>query len=152
MLRFRSLIPALAGAIFINAWTTACAAPFAYVPNEKSGSVSVIDIGNGAGGAVVRQIAAGKRPRGIAVAPDGGQVWVSNVADGSVMAIDTARNAVKATVAVGKRPWNMALTPDGRRLYVANGRSDSVSVIDTAGAAGLADIPVGQLPWGVVIR
>lgn len=75
-----------------------------------------------------------------------------NVADGSVMAIDTARNAVKATVAVGKRPWNVALTPDGRRLYVANGRSDSVSVIDTAGAAGLAYIPVGQLPWGVVIR
>jgi YVTN family beta-propeller protein len=73
MLRFRSLIPALAGAIFINAWTAACAAPFAYVPNEKSGSVSVIDIGDGAGGAVVRQIAAGKRPRGIAVAPTAGR-------------------------------------------------------------------------------
>ena len=44
------------------------AAPFAYVPNEKSGSVSVIDT---ASGKPVRQIAAGKRPRGIAADPAG---------------------------------------------------------------------------------
>jgi YVTN family beta-propeller protein len=79
-------------------------------------------------------------------------VYVSNGADGSVMRIDAARNAVDATIAVGKRPWNMALTPDGTRLYVANGRSDSVSVIDTAAGATTADIAVGKLPWGVVIR
>jgi YVTN family beta-propeller protein len=91
-------------------------------------------------------------PAGIAVAPEGRQMYVSNGADASVMLIDAAMNAVSATVAVGKRPWNMALTPDGRRLYVANGRPDSVSVIDTAGARKVADIAVGQLPWGVVIR
>jgi YVTN family beta-propeller protein len=79
-------------------------------------------------------------------------VYVSNGADGSVMVIDTARNAVTTTIAVGKRPWNMALTPDGRRLYVANGRSNSVSVIDTAGARKVTDIAVGELPWGVVIH
>jgi YVTN family beta-propeller protein len=79
-------------------------------------------------------------------------VYVSNGADGSVMAIDPVRRAVSATIAVGKRPWNMALTPDGGRLVMANGRSDSVSVIDTAVNGKVADIPVGQLPWGVVIR
>ena len=95
---------------------------------------------------------AGKNANGIAVHPSGKQVYVSNGADGSVMVIDTARNAVTATIAVGKRPWNMALTPDGAKLYVANGRSNSVSVIDTAGARKLADIAVGELPWGVVIH
>jgi YVTN family beta-propeller protein len=79
-------------------------------------------------------------------------VYVSNGIDGSVMAIDTATNAVSATIAVGKRPWNMALTPDGTRLYVANGRSNSVSVIDTVTAVRQNDIAVRELPWGVVIR
>ena len=50
------LLPALACAY-------AHAEPFAYVPNEKSGTLSVIDT---ATDQVVRQIAAGKRPRGIA--------------------------------------------------------------------------------------
>jgi len=50
------LLPALASSALQ-------AAPFAYVPNEKSGTLSVIDT---ATDQVVRQIAAGKRPRGIA--------------------------------------------------------------------------------------
>ena len=46
----------------------AAAAPFAYVPNEKSGTISVIDTD---GDTVVRTIATGGKPRGIAVSPDG---------------------------------------------------------------------------------
>ena len=46
----------------------AFAAPFAYVPNEGSGTVSVIDT---ATDQVVAEIAAGKKPRGTAVSADG---------------------------------------------------------------------------------
>jgi YVTN family beta-propeller protein len=51
------------------------AAPFAYVPNEKSGTVSVIDT---ATDKVVREIAAGKRPRGIAIDPSGQRLYLSD--------------------------------------------------------------------------
>ena len=82
---------------------------------------------------------------------DGKRVFVSN-GEGTVMAIDTANDAVIATIRVGQRPWNMAITPDGRKLYVANGRSNSVSVIDTTSNRKLRDVTVGEAPWGVVVR
>ncbi|MFS2018901.1 hypothetical protein ACEN88_20255, partial [Massilia sp. CT11-108] len=72
MSRLRSLIVLLA-----CSFGAAQAAPFAYVPNEKSGSVSVIDT---ATGAAVRQIAAGKRPRGIAADPAGSRLYVTDAA------------------------------------------------------------------------
>ena len=46
----------------------AAAAPFAYVPNEKGGTVSVIDT---ATDKVVGEIEAGVKPRGLAVSRDG---------------------------------------------------------------------------------
>jgi YVTN family beta-propeller protein len=85
------------------------------------------------------------------VTPDGKTVFVSNGADGTVMAIDTATNKVGKTIKVGQRPWNMAITPDGAKLYVANGRSNSVSVIDVAKLEAVKQITVGELPWGVFI-
>ena len=64
------------------------AAPFAYVPNEKSGSVSVIDT---ATDTVVRTLPGGKRPRGIAT--DGTHLYISEAPSSSlvVVNIDTAR-------------------------------------------------------------
>src|SRR2546427_5040803 len=44
------------------------AAPFAYVPNERSGTVSVIDT---ASDQAVATIKTGGKPRGIAASPDG---------------------------------------------------------------------------------
>ena len=48
------------------------AAPFAYVPNERSGTVSVIDT---ASDQVVATIKTGGKPRGIAASPDGRRDW-----------------------------------------------------------------------------
>src|SRR5436189_6397348 len=47
---------------------------FAFVSNEKSGDVTVID---GASDAVVATFAVGKRPRGIHATPDGKRVFVT---------------------------------------------------------------------------
>jgi len=43
------------------------AAPFAYVPNEESGTISVIDTSTDQ---VVKEIKAGDKPRGLAVSRD----------------------------------------------------------------------------------
>jgi len=51
------------------------AAPFAYVPNEKSGTLSVIDTETDS---VVAEIKAGDKPRGLAVSKDGKTLYVSD--------------------------------------------------------------------------
>jgi YVTN family beta-propeller protein len=95
MFGFRSLRVAFA-AIGLFACAAVQAVPFAYVPNEKSGGVSVID---GASGAAVRTIATGKRPRGIAADPQGAVLYVT----------DTAGVAKVAEIAVGQLPWSVVI-------------------------------------------
>ena len=56
-------IATLPAAALALACQFALAAPLAYVPNEGSGTISVIDTGTDA---VVKEIKAGKKPRGIA--------------------------------------------------------------------------------------
>jgi YVTN family beta-propeller protein len=120
----------------------------AYVVQEKSGAVDVVDVVKRA---VIETIPTGLRPADALASLDGKHVFVSNGGDGTVSVVDTATHKVVATIPVGKRPWNMALTHDGKKLYVANGRSNSVSVIDTSALAVTKEIPVGELPWGVSI-
>jgi YVTN family beta-propeller protein len=62
----KTLAGTLASALFLAAH--AGAAPFAYVPNEKSGTLSIIDTETDT---VVRTIPAGDKPRGLAVSGDG---------------------------------------------------------------------------------
>ena len=138
MFGFRSLRAAFAAAGML-ACAAVQAAPFAYVPNEKSGSVSVID---SASGAAVRTIAAGKRPRGIAADPQGALLYVTDTAN-ALLVLDAASGAILARIAVA---------PGGGQVWVSNRADGSVMLIDTAGVAKVAEIAVGQLPWGVVIR
>ncbi len=101
----------------------------AYVTNNDSNSVSVIDT---ASNTVTATIPAEKDPRGVAVTPDGRHAYVANSVSASVSVIDTASNTVTATIPTGTSPRGVAVTPDGRHAYVTNNGSNSVSVIDTA--------------------
>ena len=58
----------LTAIVAIGFYSAAIAAPFAYVPNEKSGTISVIDTENDS---VVAEIKAGDKPRGLAASKDG---------------------------------------------------------------------------------
>jgi YVTN family beta-propeller protein len=60
-------------------------APFAYVPNEGSGTLSIIDI---ASDQVVGDIAAGKKPRGIVISQDGRTAYVSDQTGNQLVLID----------------------------------------------------------------
>ena len=64
-----------AAGFLVTAATVTSAAPFAYVANEESGTVSVIDT---ATDKVVRDIPAGKKPRGMALSKDGKHLYVSD--------------------------------------------------------------------------
>jgi YVTN family beta-propeller protein len=88
---------------------------------------------------------------GLAVAPDGGRLYVATGRGGTVEVVDTRAGRIVGSVKVGARPWGIALTRDGRKLYVANGPSNDVSVVDTQRLRVTATIAVGALPWGIAI-
>ena len=70
-----ALVPLLALVLGIGAAHAGDAPGFRlYVSNEKSNDVTVID---GVTGQVLATVAAGKRPRGIHVTPDGSTVYVA---------------------------------------------------------------------------
>ena len=62
-------------------------APFAYIPNFGSNTVSVIDTGTDTVAATVN---VGSNPFGVAVAPDGSHVYVTNMYNNTTSVIDTA--------------------------------------------------------------
>ena len=65
------------------------AAPLAYVPNEGSATISVIDT---ATDKVVSTLRFGKKPRGIAVAPDGKRLYLSDQTGNALVVVDLERN------------------------------------------------------------
>ena len=142
-------------------------APLAYVPNEGSGDITVIDTGTDS---VVATIFVGKRPRGTRVSPDGKTVYVAlsgsapappgtdpskltppdRSADG-IGVVDVALHKLKGKLPSGPDPEQFAISPDGSKLYISNEDAATASVVDVANGRVLRTIPVGVEPEGVNI-
>src|SRR6266478_907453 len=100
-----------------------------FVTNEKSDDVTVIDATTRT---VIKTIAVGKRPRGVAVSPDGRRVFVANSNSDSVSVLDATSLSIVQKIAVGTEPETAVLSPDGRWVVVSNETSNDVHVIETA--------------------
>jgi YVTN family beta-propeller protein len=103
---------------------------------------------------VTATIPVGNAPVGVAVTPDGSEVFVTNQGSNTVSVIDTATNTVTATIPVGIEGSGVAATPDGSKVYAVNTRDNTVSVIATATNTVIATIRVGSNPvaFGVFIQ
>jgi gliding motility-associated-like protein len=121
---------------------------FAYIANERSNNVSVI---NTATDAVVSTIPVGSNPLWVSVSPDGSFVYVANYSSNTISAINSATNAVVATIPVGTNPIGVVVSPDGSKVYVANNGSNTISVINTATDAVTSTISVGSKPEGISV-
>jgi YVTN family beta-propeller protein len=112
-----------------------------YVMNTGENTISII---NTATNTVTTSIALDGRPRVgpelIAITPDGKRLYVT-LERGSVLAIDTATNAVVATIPV-PTPAAVAITPDGSRAYVQTVLTAGVFVIDIPSNRVIAHIAV----------
>src|SRR5512140_2157186 len=93
------LLPVVLAATALLLPGAASSAPFAYVPNEKSATVSVIDT---ATDQVVASVDVGVKPRGIAVSADGKLVYVSDARRATLWILDAATRAVAGEVEVGE--------------------------------------------------
>lgn len=125
----------------------AAAAPFAYVTNQASHDVSVVDL---ATDRVVATVPVGRSPAGVAVAGPLGRVFVSNPDSRTISVIDMRQQRVVDTWDAGQGPVGIAVAADGARLFVADWYADHLLVYDTrAGRAAPAAVAVGRAPAGV---
>ena len=117
MMRFRlrhsrlNLLPlvlVLLTAPMMSATALAQTSPRAYVANNGSADISVIDT---ASNTVVATVPMGEEPIDVAVTPDGARAYVTNFGGTTVSVINTATNTVVATVPVGAGPTGVAITP-----------------------------------------
>jgi YVTN family beta-propeller protein len=81
----------MAIAVAASGYAAALAAPLAYVSNEGSASVSVIDT---ASDKIAATFKVGTKPRGIALSTDGKRLYISDQSSNSLLAIDAVTGAV----------------------------------------------------------
>ena len=125
------------------------AAPFAYITNQGSHDVSVIDL---ATQAVVATVPVGRSPAGVVASSSAGKVFVSNPDSKSISVIDMRSQQVVATVPAGDGPVGIDASRDGTRVYAADWFRNRVLVFDAGTNALLSTIPVGNAPAGVAAK
>ena len=116
-----------------------------YATNSGDSTVTVIDATTNAVLTTVA-VGAGGITRGVAVTPDGAEVFVG---DGglTVSVIATATNAVTETITVSGGSRAVVIAPDGGRVYVVGDFFDTVDVIERELTVAVAiDIKPDSLP------
>jgi len=142
--------------------------PLAYVSDEESGTVVVIDTENSL---VKSRIVVGKRPRGLVVSRDGKRLYVAlsgspraapgvdpatipppdRNADG-IGVVDLGTNTLIRTLRSGQDPESFDLSPDDSTLYVSNEETGEMTVLDVASGSVRGRVAVGGEPEGVRVR
>jgi len=139
--RLLALLAVAAGALATA--PTPRAAPLAYVPNQKSGSISVIDT---ASDAVVRTLTAagtlGDRLQALEVDARSGTLFVVDAGRQQLVALDPATDRVRGTVDIGPDAEGVRLSPDGRTLAVCAEGQHRVLLVDATTLALDARIEV----------
>jgi YVTN family beta-propeller protein len=121
----------------------------AYVTNNGSNTVSVIDTANFA----TANLTVGNQPYGIAINPTGTEAYVAVRGDNTVRAIDLASGSM-TSIPVGAAPSGVVFHPSGRFVYVTNFTDSSVSVIDTTTKTVIRTVLGAGLsaPFGLAIH
>jgi YVTN family beta-propeller protein len=73
----------------------------------------------------------GFEPSGLAISPDGKQVYVSLASAAAVAVVELDPLKEVARIEVGRWPRSLALSPDGKRLAVGVNGDGGVAVVDT---------------------
>ncbi len=114
---------------------------FAYATQLRAGSLSVVDLESGS---KLRDVATGRGAEGLAVSPDGQEVWVGNRDDDNVTVIDTHSFEIVATLDSKGFPIRVTMTPDGRHVLVTNARAAALAVFDRAARKQVASIALAR--------
>lgn len=83
---------------------------------------------------------------GLALTPDGKELWAASVPTGNVFVYDIATGKVASPIAVGRFPNWIAFSPDGRYGCVSNTGSNDCSIVDRGTRKEIARVKVGKAP------
>lgn len=126
------------GAVFAN--------KYLFFSDWSKGFVGVINPGTGQ---LIKKIAVGKSPAGIATNACESQVWVLNRESNSISIIDTHHLKVIKKIMVGQAPFALAM--DEQFAYIANSQSNTLSIVDLNGLTEIKQLKVGRMPYGVAV-
>src|SRR4051812_15189857 len=148
---------------------TAPSGELAYVTNEDSQNLSVIDTRTDS---LIATIPVGTRPRGVKVSPDGRAVYVAlsgspkcppsmpdaeceklkadKTKDG-IAEVDVVGRRVRRVLPGGSDPEQFDISHDGSRLYISNEDAGTASMVDLKSGTIDTRVPVGAEPEGVRI-
>lgn len=136
------------------------AASHVYVANDFSENISAYSVAsNGALGPVIGSPFAsdGWAPLGLALSPDGQDLFVTDSESEGVSAYSIAADGSLSSIAgspfaTGTRPWGVAVSPDGEHLYVVNEESNSVSAYSIAADGSLSPVTGSPFSTGSAPR
>ncbi|MGH8478761.1 MAG: hypothetical protein ACREXK_04060 [Gammaproteobacteria bacterium] len=162
--RARAAIVALGSLTLLGVWPASQAAPTRSTNialtgngtrlvnvNHEADSVTLFDV-RGRSLRKVAEIPVGQEPHCVAVDPRGGDIFVTNGADGTVSVIAPATRRVVRVIRVGTEPRGCAMTPDGERLFVANHTEGTVSIINTGNRRVIGQpVNVGGNPFAIAV-
>jgi YVTN family beta-propeller protein len=113
--------------------THALAAPYAYVPNQIDGTVSVIDIATDAVSYTLPSKGRlGKKIQGLALDASAKNMFVVDADGGVLQLVDLATKKMTKKIAVGDSPETANLSPDGLSIAVCLEEEHAVAFIDVA--------------------
>jgi len=115
----------------------------AFVPNIRSGSVSVIDLN---ARELLAIIETGAGAEGVWTHPTRDEVWVTNRAADTVTILDPNSLEILATLECSGFPIRVAITPDGEHALVSCARSGDVAVFDTTTRGLVRRIAMNEEP------
>jgi DNA-binding beta-propeller fold protein YncE len=132
-----------------------------YTANIPEGTVSALAT---FGADSARAIPVGRQPEGIAVTPDGRELWVGSNRDSTVMVVDVARGVATDTLRGFGMPYRIAVSPDGGTAVISDPVRAEVRVVSVRdrkvrhtiavpadSLVATAEVPGSPSPEGVAI-
>jgi DNA-binding beta-propeller fold protein YncE len=120
----------------------------AWTANVMGGSASEIDL---ATGATVKVHPVATMTEGIAVTPDGREVWLGSNDQRTVSVLDAASGQVTARIQGFTFPYRLGITPDGATAVVVDAQADRIVLVDVASRKITGEIGGLGSPRGVSI-
>ena len=114
-------------------------ANIAYVADRHGDRIAVVKVGDTLEAA--RSIKTPAEPYGIALSPDRTTLYVSTIADRTLVAYEAATGHEKWRTPLGREPRGLAVSPDGTRAliaYLTTGTVDEIDLLETHRAEHVA--------------
>lgn len=127
--------------------TIDAAGRYAYVTNQFSSNVGVIDLGTNT---EVASIPVSGDPFRVRLSPDGRSLFVTGNAD-SLFIIDVQSRKITGRLAIGQDANGLAIDYTGTRLYASNQSDGTISEVDLTSNTLVRTIEVGGHPQELVL-